>query len=96
MKPFEVIGGILQSYELMNSIEFRKANIEIKTKVFLKSNVKKRKQHDQSESSSSDSEFAAPSQRTNSNKADFMVNCWQSNEDSQCTMIQNRNKAQAV
>jgi invasion protein IalB len=78
----------LKSYELTNK--------EIKTKVSLKSNVKNRKQHAQSESSSSDSEFAAPSQRTNSNKADFMVNCWQSNEDSQCTMIQNRNKAQYV
>ena len=58
-----------------------------------KSNVKKRKQHDSSEASSSDSEFT---ERASSNRAHVVMKCWQTNQDSQCAMIQNRNKAQNI
>ena len=95
VEPFEVIGGISQSYELKNPSEIRKAHKEIKTIVSSKSNVKKRKQHDRCESSSSDSEFN-PSERASSNTTHVSMNCWRTNEYSQCTMIQNRNKAQDV
>ncbi|NDB83452.1 MAG: hypothetical protein EB127_12100 [Alphaproteobacteria bacterium] len=57
VEPYEAIGGISQSYELKNPSIIKKARKEIKTVVSSKSNVKKRKQHDSSEASSSDSEF---------------------------------------
>ena len=80
---------------MKNPSEIRKAHKEIKPIVSSKSNVKKRKQHDRCESSSSDSEFN-PSERASSNTTHVSMNCWRTNEYSQCTMIQNRNKAQDV